>query len=248
MKASQQPQRRRSGFTLVEILVTLTIVAVLAGVVFSISAKAKQSALSASTLNNLREIGGCAGLWMSENNNFFPPAWDNTNGANRSYAQSFDPYMHGVPIYRSDRSKFIGPDKRIAVKVNSNSHPLTYAMNRAVCRDTTSNGKPGETLVHVTKVSQPTQVILLADGCQNPGNLGQSNASAYRLYAATGQFGPPGKGTQTIPIGPDVDTAAGDGWFRYPWGKCHALMCDGSAMVFAKGTIKNKNIWIDSDI
>jgi hypothetical protein len=91
-------------------------------------------------------------------------------------------------------------------------------------------------------------VILLGDGCQNPGNLGQSNASAYRLYAATGQSGAPGKGTQTIPVGPDVDTAAGDGWFRYPWGKCHALMCDGSAMVFAKGTIKNKNIWIDSEL
>lgn len=235
----------KRGFTLVEILVTITILVTLAGITFLIATRAKQSALSAKTINNLREIGVCAGLWMSDNNNFFPPAWDNTNGANRSYAQVFDPYMHGVETFRSLESRFIGPDKRIPVKVNNYSHPITYSMNRAVCRDTTVYGKVAETLVHATKVARPTEVILLADGCQNPANLGQANASAYRLAAAVGQTGPAGKCNEPIPTGPDADTPAGDGWFRYPWGKCHALFCDGSAKTFAKGTILKKNIWID---
>jgi len=239
-------KHHKRGFTLVEILVTVSIIATLGTLTVVVARRAKQSALSAKTINNLREIGVCAGLWTSENNNYFPPTWDNTSGANRSYAQVLDPYMHNVETFRSLDSKFIGPDKRIAVKVNAFSHPITYTMNRAVCRDITSNGKPGESLVHVSKVADPTNVILMADGCQNPGNMGQTNASAYRLYASTGQTGTRAKAAQPIAVGPDVDTSKGDGWFRYPNGNCPALMCDGSAKVFAKGKILNRNIWIDS--
>lgn len=241
-------KHRKRGFTLVEILVTITIIATLAGITFLVASRSKKAALAAKTINNLREIGVCSGLWMTDNNNFYPPTWDNTNGANRSFAQVFDPYMHGVDVYRKADSKFIGPDKRIPVKVNNFSHPITFTMNRAVCRDLTSNGKPGESLVHASKVADPTNIILMADGCQNPGNMGQTNASAYRLFAATGQTGPSSKASQPIPVGPDADTSAGDGWFRYPNGKCPVLMCDGSAKTFAKGTILHRNIWIDQTV
>ena len=74
------------GFTLIEILVTITIIISLAGMTFMVASRAKQSALAAKTINNLREIGACSGLYMAENNNFYPPTWDNTNGANKSYA------------------------------------------------------------------------------------------------------------------------------------------------------------------
>jgi len=248
---SKKPKTMKSkhlqrGFTLVELLVTITIIATLAGITFLVAGAAKRSAISAKTVNNLREIGVCSGLWMADNNNFYPPAWDKPT--NRSWAQVLDPYMHGVATFRSVESKFIGPDKRIPVKVNNNSHPITYMMNRAVGRDITDYGKGAETLVHASKVAQPTQVILMADGCQNPGNLGQTNSTAYRLYAATGQTGPQGKASQPISVGPDMDTSAGDGWFRYPGGKCHAVMCDGSAKVFPKGKILNRNIWIDQTV
>ena len=50
----------KRGFTLVEILVPISIIATLAGMTFYISSRAKQTAVSAKTLNNLREIGACA--------------------------------------------------------------------------------------------------------------------------------------------------------------------------------------------
>lgn len=232
----------KRGFTLVELLVTISIIAVLGSLVFFMASRAKQAAVSAKTLNNLREIGVCTGLWMAENNNYYPPAWDNSS--NRSYAQVLDPYIHGVDKFRSTESKFIGPNKRIPVKVNPNSHPITYSMNRAVCRDISLYGGVADTLIPASRVADPTQVILLADGCQNPGNLGQANATAYRLATAVGTTGPAGQASQPIPVGPDVDTSAGDGWFRYPGGKCHALFCDGSAKAFRKGSILKRNIWI----
>ena len=234
-------KHRQRGFTLVEILVTITIIVTLAGMTFFISSRAKQAAISAKTINNLREIGACTALWMADNNNFYPACWDNTKGANRSYAQTLDPYMHSVEAYRSLDSKFIGPNKRIPVRVNGNSHPMTYSMNKAVCPDTSNASSP---LVHASKVGNPSNVIMLADGCQNPGNLGQSSAGAHRLDTI-GQTGPQAQGSLPIPVGTDVDTSAGDGWFRYAGGKCHVAFCDGSAGVFAKGKILKRNIWRD---
>ncbi len=243
-KPTMKSNSHKRGFTLVEILITITIIATLAGMTFYISSRAKQAAVSAKTINNLREIGVACGMWMADNNNFFPSCWNNTT--NRSYAQTLDPYMHSVETYRSLDSKFIGPNKRIPVKVNGFSHPMTYSMNKAICPDTTApqNGA-AVPLIHASKVSNPSNVIMMADGCQNPGNLGQSSAAAYRLDSSVGQSGLPSQGSQPIPVGSDVDTSSGDGWFRYAGGKCHVLYCDGSAGAFKKGTILKRNIWRD---
>ena len=227
---------RKRGFTLVEILVSIAIIATLAGMTFLVASRAKKSALSAKTINNLREIGVCVGLWSADNNNCYPACWDQSK--NRSYAQALDPYMHSVESYRSLDSKFIGPNKRIPVKVNGFSHPMTYSTNPAVSPDVTL----GAALIRASQVDNPSGVILMADGCQNPGNLGQSSASAYQL-AKMGDKGTMAQGKDPIPVGTDVDTSAGTGWFRYDGGKCHVLFCDGSAKAFAKGTILKRNIW-----
>lgn len=236
---------RRAGYTLVELLVAVVIVAALAAVVFAIVTRVRISAKNAATLGTLRQVGIAATSWMGDNNNFYPPCWDNTEGRNRSYAQTLDPYMHGEENFRREESKFIGPNARFPVKVNEFSHPITFSMNRAVCRDITSIGNRTEKLVHTSQVERPGEVILIADGCQNPSNMNQANASAHRVYAAVGQIGSRSRFEEAIPKGKDEDTSAGDGWFRYYGGKCNALMCDGSARQFSKGSILNRHIWID---
>lgn len=237
--------RKKRGFTLVEVLVVIAIVIALAAITATFYGKAQRAAKSASTVSRLREIGVAAGSWTVDNNQFFPPCWDNTEGANKSYAQTLDPYMHGLDNFRSKESKFIGPNARKPVEVNQYSHPITFSTNKAVCRDITETGGVAETLVHVSQVQRIDDVILMADGCQNPSNLNQANASAYSVFGAVGATGPIRSYTRPIPIGPDVDEASGDGWFRYPDDRCHALMCSGGVRVFKKGEIKTGNVWID---
>jgi prepilin-type N-terminal cleavage/methylation domain-containing protein/prepilin-type processing-associated H-X9-DG protein len=233
-----KPNSRHRGFTLVEILVTLAILATLATLTLSVSNRAKQSAISAKTLENLRDIGVAATLWTVDNNGFYPPCWDGAN----TYAQYLDPYMHSTEKYRSTDSRFIGPNKRLPVKVNNFSHPITYSANKAVWKD------KADGLLPLSRVSNPADVIMLADGCQNPGNLNQANSSNYKLLTVVGASGPAAQGGQPIPVGPDVDTAAGDAWFRYAGGKCHALFCDGSSKALKKGTILKRNIWFDQTV
>lgn len=238
-------RQRHRGFTIVELLVVIAIMVALAALVFVSVSKVTQAAKSAKTLNRLREIGVAAGGYMADNNMFFPPCWDNTEGRNRSYAQVLDEYLHGRTPYREPDSKFIGPNARLPVKVNNFSHPITFSMNRAIGRDITKYGSFAEDSIHVTQVERSNDVILFADGCQNPRNLNQANASAYRIYGATGEIGPISQFKEAIPVGPDKDIPGGDGWFRYPGGKCHAAMCDGSARAFTKGTITKGNLWLD---
>lgn len=241
-----QTERRSHGFTLVELLVSIVIVTVLASIAFAVGGRVKESGKAAATMGNLRQIGAASGAWMTDNGNFFLPCWDNTEGRNRSYAQVLDPYLHDSEAFRDPNSLFIGPNKRLPVKINEFSHPITFSTNRAVCRDITSpSSRVQVKLVHATQVKRPADVILMADGCQNPGNLNQANASAYRIWSATGESGPRGEFDEKIPVGPDEDTGSGDGWFRYPNGKCQALMCDGSVRAFSKGTITKRNLWID---
>lgn len=228
---------------MVELLVVVAIILALAALVFTMAGRGQRAAKAAGALANLREIGVGVGGWMSDNNQFFPPGWDNTNGRNQSYAQVLDPYVNGVEDYREPDSRFIGPNKRIPVEVNDFSHPITYSANPVVCEIYNTPDDLAKSLIHVTQVERLSEVIIMADGCQNPGNLGQANATFYRINV--GKTGPFSKFKEPIPVGPNVDESSADGWIRYVDGSTHALMCDGSARTFKEGEIQNRHIWID---
>lgn len=63
---------RTPGFTLVELLVTITIIIVLAALVFLMAGRSLNSARTAKSLSNLRQIYNGLGSWASENNLRFP--------------------------------------------------------------------------------------------------------------------------------------------------------------------------------
>ena len=248
MNMRTQTHRKTKGFTLTEILVVIVIIVVLVGITFQVTTRVRESAKSASTLVQLRDIGAAVGSWMGDNGGFFPPCWNGDK--NQSYAQTLDPYMHGVENFRKAESRFIGINKRIPVEVRNGSHPITFSLNDALCPNVTLNkSDPAKTfkLVHSSKVSRLSEVILMGDGCQNPKNLGQANASAFRVKSAIGPTGPDSQRKDPIPVGPNVDEASAAGWFRYSYGKCHTLMCDGSARTFTKGSIRKGNMWMDSE-
>ena len=62
--------KSRPGFTLVELLVTITIIIVLAALVFTVTGKIRASAQQANAMSSLRQIGIANVAYCSENNGY----------------------------------------------------------------------------------------------------------------------------------------------------------------------------------
>lgn len=72
IRAASHAARSRA-FTLMELLVVISIIAVLAGLIFAVLGKSRERADVLRCTNNLRQIGMALGAYAVENNGLFPP-------------------------------------------------------------------------------------------------------------------------------------------------------------------------------
>lgn len=67
------PQMQNRGFTLVELLITIGVIAVLAALIFPAMRKTKEAGLSAACASNFRNIGAAIFQYAADNDGFIPP-------------------------------------------------------------------------------------------------------------------------------------------------------------------------------
>ena len=148
-------RRVRAGFTLVEILVVVAIIALLAAVSFAGLTAAIRSAKRAECASHLRSIGTGILTYGSDNNLDFPrtenPAWD----------VPLNPYIGGQSTTTANP----------VLKCPEDSRPLTAGGNFA--RSYSFNGNlPAKS----NQVAAPAQTILVAEwysgGTSGPGGAG----------------------------------------------------------------------------
>ena len=80
----------RQGFTLIELLVVIAIIAVLAAIAFSAVGGMISKGDSVKCVNNLRQIGVAAGMYVADNNGYLPSSagYDFTGAGANSYGFS----------------------------------------------------------------------------------------------------------------------------------------------------------------
>ncbi len=90
--------RSRRAFTLLELLVTVGIVALLAGLLFPVFAQARHSARRTVCQSNLRQTGTAALMYLADYDDVFPVPFSSTPRS--SWAAALQPYLRNWGILR----------------------------------------------------------------------------------------------------------------------------------------------------
>lgn len=86
------PSQKRSGFTLVELLVVVGIIALLISILLPVLGKARSAAQSAVCLSNLHQLGLATAMYVDEHRGYLPYP-TSTEGEEMLWFNVLDPYL-----------------------------------------------------------------------------------------------------------------------------------------------------------
>lgn len=190
---------RCSGFTLIEVLVVIAVIAILAAILFPTFARARENARRSSCQSNLHQIGLGFAQYTKDYDDHYPLGlqadWNN------GWPTTVQPYIQSVEVFRC-------PDDDVSVLAPADwdlldwaGLPISYAGNGLIgCVGDCSDATPGATLLGVMQMAQPwiaenprhetqirdaAQTILVSE--KHNGISANASANAFSVMSS---FGP----------------------------------------------------------
>ncbi|MDY7009763.1 MAG: type II secretion system protein [Planctomycetota bacterium] len=188
---------RRGGFTLVELLVVVAIIALLVSILLPTLGRAKEQARIVSCMSNLRSLGLSFAFYSNENNDWYPPG-SGYGGDPPTWDYTLYNYYENYGLLKCVSDK---TDR--AYYINLGYEPRSYAVNIDVTwmgpSDWADNNGYGEDYpgypnrwpgyVHKTsEVESPTDTVLLADMWESWYYGDAPLPGLYGLYKGSGIF------------------------------------------------------------
>jgi len=144
---------KKNGFTLIELMIVLAVIAVLAAVIGAFAGRSIAMAYRLQCTSNLRQLG-MATLMYLRDNDCYPPAWQNSSCR---WMDLVKPYLAGG----TKSSAFLCPCDQTRTKVKWDDEiTMSYGINTFNFGGTTHCFWYSVT---TENVKRPSQTILLAD-------------------------------------------------------------------------------------
>jgi len=176
------PIRFRQAFTLVELLVVISLIALIAGLLLPALSKARRQAKSTVCKNNLRQMGLATMLYAQDNGGRLPYAWGVSHNANTNNFQTLlipyvlkDRFNADQNTENSDFAKnvFRCPTRlkenhfRSHVNYPGTGNPwkISYGMNQYTSLNfpVSGGGFPSAKTAKLSTVGRPGTTLLIAD-------------------------------------------------------------------------------------
>lgn len=169
----QKPNLQR-GFTLVEILVVVSIVAVLAALLIPAFASVRESGRRASCASNLSQISKAMSLYLSDHNDRYPPV-RSTPGC--TWVDAVYPYVKSTAVFSCPSANFgeyvpgCGPGKTLSLG-NFDGFNGSYDLVSPFVESQTTSVPNGHTTAYkvepktlaASRYRFPSSTILVLDG------------------------------------------------------------------------------------
>lgn len=248
MQLNLQLSRQKSqGFTLIELIIVVGVIAILTGLLLPALAKAKDRSKAIKCLSNEKQMGVGIDLYVQDFN-YYPPGreygvtqWEMCVG---SYAGGSTDML----AQEARTALFVCPSARSSV--TTNSIRLNFSGNPNILREVTKDKGPAKG----DEVKRPTESILVADSIQYAPD-GSSHAILWGVVGSNGTAvywndGLSENGDSPIQVGRDEDRvsdvndpAAADIRYRHGLKHANSLFADGHVSLVVKGKVKDKNFY-----
>ena len=222
------------AFTLVELLVVISIIGLLAGLAVPAISSGLKSAKAGACLSNLHQIGVATVAYAADNNLKLPDAG---SGTSDMWATKIATFMGGDTKKKNNVFVCPGALKSVSEATGANV-AITYGVHGGLM-------PKGGTASNITCVIRQSEVILAADMCQDPGNKGWSPYCIENPSIILSQSGGrSGSIDLSAAIATSTDADSGNNaWMRYRHsGKVNVVMFDGHAEAIQKGKVLNKHV------
>ncbi|HEY0009658.1 MAG TPA: prepilin-type N-terminal cleavage/methylation domain-containing protein [Tepidisphaeraceae bacterium] len=170
------PSRRRNGFTLVELLVVIGIIALLISILIPTLNQARQQAKKVQCLSNLRQLGIATSMYLVESKGVFPQPFNDTglgsatvqgqclwfNALDRFLAQNVKEYNNATNRnYKSFKQDPVYLTSGEDENTPNDQRSLTYKMNEYFGFE-----EVAATVfwAKATRIRRPTETVLFFDG------------------------------------------------------------------------------------
>ena len=199
----------RRGFTLIELLVVITIIGLLATLLFPVFAKVRENGRRTACLSNERQIGLAIFQYAADNNERFPVQGDIPAYAGDRWVSQCLPYFKNVGLLRcpDDTTTGYSPldPANLRLHLPVCYYPDSYGLNSNLL----SAVAAGKTGVNLSELSAPSQTTLLFEVVHDAAAVVSQGAPTLDGAAEGNGNGPcGGVGTEDPPTYPCGGTDA----------------------------------------